>query len=1626
MLKFCGLAAIAIAPLAVAQTQAKRSQGIRAGVVIIDSANAGGRPARSAAPHAWFMLNSDRWVKPASWNIYNPNAPSTLANVAPLPDGRLRGWQRWNAIDPTFTPPVDTPLTKRHAAYWEVFLSDTSDAAMSQYDVLLLNPKYFASLNPLEREKLRRFVDRGGLLWIDPAGLNGSGSTSVDMANNFPYAFAPYNVNSPTVRNDFTQPLLTSPHAISAEEMELINNDSASKFVMGPVDVTATMQQYVGGVVLEFQKYQPVSLVSTSPSIAIAHIGDGAIVVTARGASLKLNRPFGATMTSNIRFSAADPVFDRDTYASAKLAVNMISLLTEFRQGAGGSRKSGSSAIDIGAPLIRRTATQGSVTSAPTVFKGMVVATLNDRLIVYDADPYRDLDGDGNSDDGMPDLAFGASEDVVWMSAPMPGPVSTASCIDVPNSIIKDDRNVAVKDQALVVDSTGTVRVFDLGRKFNGVFSNDPTTDGAAINSRQPVASIAPPNGAPDNSSRTPNSVTIHEGMGYVSDLVTPGGLGGGLRGRLWVIDLAAGAIMSSEKPWYLGGVGSPAQQLPPFANSPSVGYIQIQDNSGGMDRVAYLPFNASSNGVPSAGVISLWLGAKGERPSDYEPKDNNTGNALVITTRASQQGGLPIYLPTFPSPMGVKLSLVTATGDVLNAGQMNAIFDGSAPTDLGGGVLSFKFRTGVTQLPPNVKGVRIDYWIDLGDGDSGTLAQIERGRVNLPDKTSGAIDTVRRKILGPVALSPSGSFFVVSQQQPSGTLNPDGANDYRDRGGVYGFREEGRGLFKMIMRWEMYRTHSIQKNGAERVTYPGTLFDMDPFRLMVFEATGLKFSGELKEARLIGGPVIRNGQVFVTARVTQSIGFAAVPSTVVMAFKADPEIAQVKVGDLPDGSQILQMDVARSNNPNIPEVPSILAGANYSYDSRTGTVRFENLATVQKGVIQNSISLSQPIIIRRPGMPDELLEPEAPIVLRLGTTGRGARWNPMLWYSVIQGLDVSNAGPPNDTVPSNGAFASGDTLYVAGRSYTASALRGGPLTPQGVLYAIRTDVSPNDPYLFSMDPLAEANNRPGMLKVRPPIAPERPWLSQFSQMRISGPAGPNSAFEANPGFLWPQLRGVASVDDYLVRINQTSLSGNGANSTSARGVVGGDGALIAWGDRGLYTFSKTDFLVADEGRIAQFDPSGNMLWSTSASGTAGETSTNPTGNVRPLVKPSRAYRMSAGQILIVDTGGNRVAMLDQTGAETRTISDFKLDPNAVPAGFELNETLALKAPRDVLMYTTYEQPGVSKLVTRGDGMAVTAWEYWVHYLVADSGNNRLVEVIDRFKWDINRGLIGTTVTVNNQPQLGVLFWHSPANVSGKQFAYNSINRTWMTTSGQGRYVYVAGIGGGLPTKVDTGLDPSGGAGTTRESRDGNGGIVIFDPANPRGTVVFNKVAIPGFGANVFYNPSTKTFNSPASTGSPRPIGEVGSVTTRLVPNGGTGALAIMFTDPAGVYEAIYDGSPDPGEVLSLRWMLPNEAYRVLRGLQGDGSPKNNNLPLRATFARRLDSGDILIVNGYYGRRYGGEATGGEVLQLDGTPNAGGTITATNMGFGPTSIMFELPPISGARGLVTPVFADRR
>jgi hypothetical protein len=1529
ILGLAAAAALSASPLNYSQ----RNVAFRAGVLVLDSQRDIASGERlNYSPYVWLNLDSNRNVKPAGWSFFNPNAST---RVTPQIANR---WAIHNALFGYGAgPSIGENLTKRYGAYWEVTLSQASDAQITSYDLLHLSAYGVVRLNPLEREKLRKFLEGGGVLWVDV--VNGA---TIDEINSIPLAFAISGANlGLPADGDFLHPLLSVPHTVAFDSLGLMQSET----ILGLrfVDLTAsapdirTMQAPTEG---DSTKLLPVASDARGPVIMVGQVGDGFVVVTSRGVARTLNRSLDDPAAGNLNraHKAFNPTFDRGADAAAKLATNLAHLTAGHAQIAKGARKNNSSPIDVGAPLLKRFDAELPLTNTvykpPTIFGGMAIVASGNQIFVYDANPGSDLNRDGNPDDGVPDFGIGANVDLIWSSTVLTGPLSAPACAEIP------DAAGAPQQQISVVDGTGRLLIFNAF----------PPTPG--LGTIAPSNTINPPRGTNANAPLAP---VYHDGLLFVADEASAGL--GGIVGRVWTVDARTGAHLPGT--WQAGGVLAPSFQRP--AVSPVVGYIPVADGSGAVDRVLYVGSHANALAGQSASISSLWLGVKGEKPTSFA---EGAGQVTVITRAAGSS--LPIFYPGAGHPLGIKLTVMDANGDTLTAAAMNAIFDGTIIQN--NGVLTFNKKAG-QNLPAGAT-LRLDYTIDWGTGQPGPTAQLLRGQLNLPDDGSR-----ERKILHNMALSPQGTLHLVHGFKPA-------PNDFiatHQGGGFYSFREEGRGAFKLLNRYELYPQHTVVLNQAPQATIRETLTDNDELQQIPMASPFL--SGNFGRLNFQGGPAIHNGVVYVTAR-----GFKApfqVPCTIVMAFQADPDIPAINVGDISGSFTVLQPDFARSINKTSPEQFTILQSNQFVYERQPGadrgTIRLDNLMSSTRGPVQNAISRSQPIIIRRSNQPDQLIEPNA----------TGSKWTPLLWYAVLHG--IANDSPPTVT---------GETAFFAGTSVLPSILRGDPFpwNPTGLLTGLDSDISPTDSFLVS--------------------DPSRPWLKQLWQLKIVSP--PND-IRPNPAIRWPQSAGVTNFLQWAVRLLQTTLGA----SPNAFGVVAGDGVLLSWSSQGLWGFSRSDFLVADEGRLARFDPGGNPVWASDASLSTGSAlDIGSAANVKPLVRPTRAYPVAANEMIVADPGANRVVRLDTAGRELRSINQIRLDPNFVPDGFEANAPLRLTAPRDVLTFTSYQ---VNQ--TTFSNPSPTGLELWVHHVIADSGNKRIVEIVDRYRANAttrrNEGLI---TDASGEKALGVLLWHSPSSFSGKNFNYTSLARVYVDAGVNSRWVYAAGIGSALPTRVDTGLD-SPAPNLPREAEGGNGGIVIFDWANSQ---VINEVTVPGSGANVFYNPATGAFDAPARPQRQKLLGNLSSVSMRNVLHPTFGSrVAIMFTDAEGVFEIL---QPTSGGAWVANWMLPREVYKVMRHQFMTNNVSNlNPRDLRAYYARRLDSGEVLIVNGYYGQRLDGSSFTGEVIQVDGDLDApGGTgqfgfdFNKQNLGFWTFSVRFELPPVVGSRGLVIPVFADRR
>ncbi|MCH7707010.1 MAG: hypothetical protein IH884_00880 [Myxococcales bacterium] len=595
--------------LAVAQTlpYAHSRTTISAGVLLIDSQRAGGgfgAPA-NIAPHVWSNLDKDIGVKPASWTFDNP-----LGQTMMTADAR----ERWLILQGSLAglPAVGARLGKADASYWEVRLTTATAETLSQFDVLSLTINGTLSLNSIEREKLRRYVDQGGVLWID---LVNDAAITLDLANGLPYGFD-WAVTVQPVEANLNHPLMSSPNSIRLDDLDRMKYSfTLGDIVTLPINLSGnSVEPLVSWVSPDSLRLEPIVGNSDGRTVSSAQLGEGYLVVTPNGVTATINRGFDAfsppprTPQVNRGFRGLAPVQDQSYNSAAKFAINVISLATSYSTLGGGSRNSGGSAVTVDAPMLPRFQAEFGpgafdVNKSASIFKGYIVTTAGGRVSVFDADPSRDIDHDGDPDDGVPD-PLGSGADLVWQSVVIGGRLSTPTVVEVPaTQLVNGLTGFRAINQIWVVDSKSNVHVFDLENP-GGLGLSALTTIGPAGGD---------PPGAPDASG--PYAPTVHEGVVVIADSRSVDNLG-----RVWLADLnSATAINTGNFDWSVSGFG----RMTPAGGPATVGYIPIQDGSSGLDRVIYVPHQPPAFGTPRpASLTSLWLGARGEQ----QPRANEHG----------------------------------------------------------------------------------------------------------------------------------------------------------------------------------------------------------------------------------------------------------------------------------------------------------------------------------------------------------------------------------------------------------------------------------------------------------------------------------------------------------------------------------------------------------------------------------------------------------------------------------------------------------------------------------------------------------------------------------------------------------------------------------------------------------------------------------------------------------------------------------------------------------------------------------------------------------------------------------------------------------------------------------------
>nr|MCU0317093.1 hypothetical protein [Fimbriimonadaceae bacterium] len=1449
---------------------------------------------------------------------------------------------------------------------------------------------------------LRRYVDQGGTLWVD---ITDGGS--LEPTQNLPITVKTESIPGALVAS-LNHPLLSFPNQLDLGDVLNLSaqGDTAiTNLTNGDVGALSTI---FNSSLAETFRLEPVAGPATGGTVNVARIGDGFLVVTTRFAASTLNQGFNPSAPGlpNIAFNAQATVQNNTFTSGAKFVVNLLSLSSSYSGVGGGSRKTNSTRATVGAPAINRFVVDAANANgpsngftslnAPALFKGRMVTTSGNRIFVYSSRPGAALDGTGSSDNGVQD-PVGAGYDLIWASAPASGTLSAPTVVEAPDS--------TVRDQIWVTTSQGEVLVFNLEAAGANVGPVRTHAAGASL----------PPAGPIDG----PYAVTVHEGLAFATDARSVDQFG-----RIRTFDLRTMDPVQNGSGNAFAVFASP--RMPRPSGSPTVGYIPIRDASGGMDRVAYLPTRPIELQGRTAGVTSLWIGAKGESPFAV----SQTGTQVTLNLRPSLNQ-LPILMAP-ATGLAPRITLLRENGDPFTTSEMQAVLTGVIQQPVGApGTLQVFLQAsavgafnwdGSNPAQPRV-GWRVDYTLDWGTVTGGTTPgdSFVRGNIEVPDNPSA----IRRRIIGSPALAPSGNLlFAVSD--PTGTASG---------GTFFNIIEEGRGDFLVRTRYDLYNAITgFQTVGGGTVAYREPVLDEDE----LLRAIPI-LRGTLRDFRFASSVAIKGDVAYVTANAIKqtTAGFPA-PSSVLLAFRVAPDPLELTVDiGAPTGQELVltlaQPDVARSANPATPTAFSALANNAFTVNripaSNLARIIIPSLSPARRGAMTSCISTNLPLLVRRANQADVLIEPEATGSVTAGgatfTPGfANGKFNHNLWYAVLNGY-TATAGP----------IVTGETMFVAGNSVLPSLTTSGfsAIREDGLLFGFASTVAGNDPFL-------QSNSL-------------RPWLSQLMTLRKTG-ATPFDFSDVSPStsVLWPQPRGIESFDDFRIRLLQAALTSTVAGEdTRALTLAAGDGVIATTTPRKLHAFARSDFWVVDAGRISRFDPSGNPIFSTDKVLLSGEELARANaGQVRGLNSPTRVYPDGVNGAWVVDTGANAVMRLDGSARAIRTISRLRFHPTFRPAGMLDNAPADLRSPRDVLTFTTFRSVAEVASTFPGETLRQTATaERWEHVVIADAGNNRVVELIDRYRLDSSGRVLGIVeyqdrregaATGNFVPALGVALWHTPEELSGKGYSYNTLSRTRLQVGPTIREIYAFGFGNVEPGRATFGLDTVGGQ---RDVSSGFGGVVLYDGPN---STVINSFQLPGVPQNSFLgeNPvgsGNFQFNLPVNNQSVRTvkISGLNSVTLRYVSVGGTPTLAVMIAMSSGIYELVEDTTEtNPEWRWKVRWMLPREAFVGMRRPRTGvsftvGQLQGNPQDFRPMYARRLDSGDVLVVNGFSGRRFGGTQNlyDGEVLLIDGifgdsSGARGYLLGRANLGFDSLSVKFELPPVVGIRGIVNPVFAERQ
>jgi hypothetical protein len=1468
--------------------------------------------------------------------------------------------------------------TRNQAAYWLVDVSRLNDNQLARYKILLISRTSWGGRGGMTaeiREKLRRFVDGGGVLWVDVPREGASGTLF------FPEV-APVANRQPINIVNLNHPLLRGYYTLTPAEI-------ANLGLRG---------RGFGGGALNISANRPVLQIVTAvdantPVIAAATYGSGRIIVSAAGIAAAISAPLVSTRPGR-EGQAFELGMDSVPDLELKFAYNLVRWAGAGSSDAFNARRANAVADQYGAPLGVRWRDEGTQyglrDGAPVVYGGLVFVVSGNNLICYDAVPSRDLDGDGRADDGIPDYERGESFDKVW-EVNLGGQSSPPVVVETPSGL-----------QVVVL----------VGTQVRGYWALPRDSQGRIPRVGQQVWSVDSP--APAASTPTtadgqiPAPIVIDNTLLLVPSLHQAGGQQSAGFYAVLLSDppqvvLSSGNISPPE--WFQPRTGNAGNWLLPAA----AGYVPNYGQGGGNDIVVYFGTTRDVGGTGTnqqEGIQAFWIGAKGEV---LTPAINSAGVyqgylRSRITGRAryyaSPDGRADPANPLHPRVFRID----NDTGEIVDITErcrFNQAEQGRITYD--------EDTTGYTFIA--------DYYIDWAYATNFNI--MFRTFASLPPFSEGS--TVPPQRLRGFTLAPNGVLYI--------TTGTDGTDPNTASGSVIALQEQSpptqqqtRGGSKVLWRWQSHGGYQQVVPGPERpnpvIVPPSTVYREPNEYFMRFVGRFLRFSHDFApnanaepqrqwmNFTFKGAPLYYDGAVYAFAEGQARVGPFGFPYTVIVALDAEPEQFVIDLGapiDATGDVRISQRDYGRSGPNPITNIVSTLTyspnspNPDIKVDFTTGQIRITGFAQADGGgqirLLENVLSLTQPVQVSIGNTFNTLVDPDS----------IAGNWNNLRWYAVLLGQQLK-ANP----------VVVGDTMYLP-CEITVPTDSG--LQTFGGILGIATD-----PYRLQPD-LAQRKDQAGTI---PRVDPNNP-LKYQSIIRWPFIDDLITDLEENPdpgAFLRELFR----------RFAEGFQTGTGLSPIAV-----GEGLLVISSSQGLHAYSRQSTIIADESRLLEVDTAGRVVWSTENTQLDFYTGSIVASKARyPITPNARVYRYGENELLIVEPERNRVAIIDRAGAEIRTITQFIPDRvplrdtngNITQIVNLRNESVApnsnyiagaptnLRNPTDVTVWTEFV-PADRNPYTNPQPL-----EYWIHYTITDAGNARVVDIVDRYQADPQTYTVGAPVQHPDLgPMLGVLYWMTPSQRLERNYRYVSAQRFEYWDGSTTRIGFAT-----LVQNTAASAFEATGMGDPLDPRTPEAGMITLQLiVNGRDqTIYIRRMTLPDGRVVPILAPVAIDTNKRSARGQ-------GDAGLYLLVTTSTGVYELQVPLTGTVGDTL------PVTWMLTNEAYTNAVRRRIGGndLADDGNG-NLLRPIlfKPRQARYLPNGNVLIVNGYNGTtlvRSGNSVVErefpGEVFELDANDyNPQDYPRSDDLGFSNASIVWstlDRPELSGSSQLRKPSSADR-